>query len=211
MAHIYQGFQGEYYVIDGIKYDVHFPEEWARDHKDFKQESPYEDYLAQTGPEKCGNCSFYGTLRGVFVGYCSNCAREYNFERGRSFCFDFSQEEMWEKLDYMKNVPMIMIGDEMDTSRAAFDDTWENATWLKRLQKFDEFEDKKDKARKEKKDKKVKKAKKGEERRIRRALRKRRTNEEYIGMPEEPRVEFYIFLLYLSLSFLFLVLIFCLC
>jgi hypothetical protein len=27
MAHIYQGVQGEYYVIDGIKYDVHFPQE----------------------------------------------------------------------------------------------------------------------------------------------------------------------------------------
>ena len=209
MAYIYQGFQGEYYVIEGIKYDVHFPEEWARDHKDFEQESPYEEYLALTGPEKCANCAFYGTLRGVFVGYCSNCAREYNFERGCGFCFDFSNEEMWEKLDYMKNVPMIMIGDEMDTS--PFDgESWQKATWLKRLEKFDKVYIK-DKMKKEKNAKKAKKAKKGEERRIRRALRKRRTNEEYIGMPEEPDVEFYIFLLYVSVSFLFLFSIFWLC
>jgi len=195
MAHIYQGFQGEYYVIDGIKYDAHFPEEWARDHKDFEQE-PHEDYLARTGPEKCGNCAFYGTLRGVFIGYCGNCAREYNFERGRSFCFDFTQEEMWEKLDYMKNVPITQVGDE----------EIETENYEPEIREIRERKQREKKAQ-------MKKNKKGKERRIRRALRKRQNNEEYIGMPRESLekgsdVEFYIFLIYIFLMFLFLVPIF---
>lgn len=201
MAHIYQGFQGDYYVIDGIKYDAHFPEEWARDHKDFEQESPYEEFLAMTGPEKCGNCAFYGTLRGVFVGYCGNCAREYNFERGRVFCFDFTQEEMWENLDYMKNVPIAQIGDEeIETEK-------ETENYEPEIREIRERKQRGKKAQ-------MKKNKKGKERRIRRALRKRQNNEEYIGMPKheshekELDVEFYIFLIYIFLMFLFLIPIF---
>lgn len=106
-----QGEQGEYYVINGIKYDVHFPKEWANDHKDFLQEFPYDNYLALTGPEKCLNCEFYGSFQGVFVGYCMNCAREYNFERGKGYIHNQTQEEMWESLDYMKGVKLCQIGD----------------------------------------------------------------------------------------------------
>ena len=111
MSHIYKGAQGNYYVFDGVKYDSHFPQEWAKDHKDFPQAYPYEDYLAMTGPEKCENCAYYGSLRGVFVGYCYNCAKEYDFKRGKGFNYDDYQEDVWERLDYMKGVLLSQVGD----------------------------------------------------------------------------------------------------
>lgn len=169
MAHIYQGAQGDYYIIDGIKYDVHFPQEWAKDHKDFPQEHPYEDYLNTTGPEKCENCAFYGSLRGVFVGYCSNCAREYEFTRGRGFLFDYCQEEMWEKLEYMKGVRLNQIGDlYVETIE---EDEPEYNLSEKKVSRATQ----------------TKQSKKGAERRKRRAMRKRRMNGEYVGIPEKER------------------------
>lgn len=168
MAHIYQGAQGEYYVIDGIKYDVHFPQEWANDHKDFPQGYPYEDLLATTGPEKCGNCEFYGSLRGVFVGYCRNCAREYEFKRGGGFCFDYCHEEMWENLDYMKGVRLAQIGD----------------LYVKEVEDEPEYPEYKF-PRKFSKASQTNPSKKGAQRRKRRALRNRRTNGEYVGIPDK--------------------------
>ena len=167
MAHIYQGVQGEYYVINGIKYDVHFPQEWANDHKDFPQGYPYEDYLA-TGPEKCCNCEFYGSLRGVFVGYCSNCAREYEFKRGGGFCFDYCHEEMWKKLDYMKGVRLAQIGD-LYIEQCEYEEPDYNLP-KKKVSKTTQ----------------TKQSKKGEQRRKRRELRNRRINGEYVGIPIIP-------------------------
>ena len=167
MAHIYQGAQGDYYVINGIKYDAHFPEEWANDHQDFPQGHPYEDYLACTGPEKCGNCAFYGTLRGVFVGYCSNCAREYEFERGKGYLYDYTQEELWERLEYMKGVMLNQIGDSyIDTIETIEEEP--NYNFSARVTR------------------EQKNMKKGAQRRKRRAMRKRRMNGEYVGIPEIP-------------------------
>lgn len=162
MAHIYQGAQGNYYVINGIKYDEHFPQEWANDHKVFEA----DDFSFETGPERCGNCSFYGSLRGVFVGYCGNCAREYEFKRGRVFCFDYSHEEMWEKLDYMKGVRLAQIGDSEECEYEEPDYKLPEKKISKALQ--------------------TKQSKKGAQRRKRRELRKRRINGEYVGIPEIP-------------------------
>ena len=166
MAHIYQGAQGEYYVIDGIKYDAHFPQEWATDHKDFPQGYPYEEFLATTGPEKCLNCESYGNLRGVFVGYCMNCAREYEFKRGSGFCFDYSHEEMWEKLDYMKGVRLAQIGD-LHIDQCEYEETDYHLP-EKKVSRATQ----------------TKQSKKGAQRRKRRELRKRRINGKYVGIPE---------------------------
>ena len=167
MAHIYQGAQGDYYVIGDIKYDAHFPEEWAKDHKDFPQGSPYEDYLACTGPEKCENCAFYGSLRGVFVGYCSNCARDYDFSRGKGYLYEDTQEEMWEKLDYMKGVTLNQIGDLYVDTVEEDEPDYNFPMRVMREQKI---------------------MKKGAERRKRRAMRKRRMNGKYVGIPEIPEI-----------------------
>jgi hypothetical protein len=59
------------YMIEQYKYAISFPKEWAMSH------------LPGTGPEQCGNCYDYGSVEGLFVGYCLNCARyDYNGERG---------------------------------------------------------------------------------------------------------------------------------
>jgi hypothetical protein len=58
------------YLIGGIKYHSRFPREWA------------ENHLEGTGPENCGNCLCHGSLAGVFIGYCGNCA-DYVYEGDR--------------------------------------------------------------------------------------------------------------------------------
>ena len=32
-----------------------------------------------SGPKGCGNCRKYGSIRGVFVGYCGTCLERYEF------------------------------------------------------------------------------------------------------------------------------------
>ena len=65
---------GERYLYDYQWYHEKFPEEWAVCHKE------------GTGPGQCTNCADYGSINGVFIGYCANCAI-YNYEgaRGRGF------------------------------------------------------------------------------------------------------------------------------
>ena len=52
----------QYYTFNGINYDITFPVFWVLN------ENP------ETGPHNCDNCRDYGTLRGVFIMYCANCA-----------------------------------------------------------------------------------------------------------------------------------------
>lgn len=55
---------------EGMKYDVNFPLGWSVKH------------LPHTGPEECEKCATNGCYRGVFVGYCEQCAQIYGEERG---------------------------------------------------------------------------------------------------------------------------------
>jgi hypothetical protein len=65
---------GAYYAYEGIVYIGTFPEEWATNH------------WPDTGPHECGNCFHWGSVRNVFIGYCTNCADHvYNGCRGRGF------------------------------------------------------------------------------------------------------------------------------
>jgi len=62
------------YLYDYQWYHEKFPEAWAKCHND------------GTGPGQCGNCADYGSVNGVFIGYCANCAvHDYNGTRGRGF------------------------------------------------------------------------------------------------------------------------------
>jgi len=80
----------ETYLIGGIHYHSRFPREWADDHLD------------GSGPENCANCEYFGSLNGVFIGYCGNCADYvYNGERGRGIMetgveFDRNGESMYD-------------------------------------------------------------------------------------------------------------------
>jgi hypothetical protein len=103
----YQGKQGKYYVIDGEKYDIHFPLYWALYHNDTNPEYPGEC----AGPKSCVNCKDHGSINGVFVAYCSNCAY-YVFEETREGTIDgLTAAESLETLSYMKDVPVTEIGD----------------------------------------------------------------------------------------------------
>ena len=62
------------YLYDYQWYHEKFPEAWAKCHNE------------GTGPGQCGNCADYGSVNGVFIGYCANCALyDYNGTRGRGF------------------------------------------------------------------------------------------------------------------------------
>jgi len=70
----YRNGKPAYYSYDEELYCGTFPENWV------------EDCLEGTGPKECGNCAYYGSWNGVFLGYCTNCAQYvYNGERGRGF------------------------------------------------------------------------------------------------------------------------------
>ena len=120
---IFQGNQGKYYIVDGYKYDIHFPLAWAFDHHNFE---PYYDkdtnqtYINGTGPKECGNCLTYGTLNSVFVGYCSNCLRDaYNNKRGDHSVAPgipinwLGDCYLWKQYPYMDGVKISEIGDKI--------------------------------------------------------------------------------------------------
>jgi len=67
-------FYGDKYLYDYAWYHEKFPVEWAVNH------------AAGTGPSQCENCDEYGSINGIFIGYCANCAQcDYKGERGRGF------------------------------------------------------------------------------------------------------------------------------
>jgi hypothetical protein len=66
-------YQGKY-LLNEFWYHENFPLEWAKHHEE------------ETGPSNCNNCAYFGSINGIFIGYCCNCADYvYNFERGRGF------------------------------------------------------------------------------------------------------------------------------
>jgi hypothetical protein len=66
-----------FYILENICYDISFPLVWASEHKWFSGQKHLcgpstEDY-------RCGNCVAYGSVNGVFISYCSNCADMYEY------------------------------------------------------------------------------------------------------------------------------------
>ena len=114
---IYQGAQGKYYVYDEFKYHPRFPIDWAMNHRKF-QDGEYE---LGTGPKECGNCDAYGSIRGVFIGYCSGCLEHYSHldddYRGNNYApglpaYLLENEDIWLQYPYMYGVKKSEIGDE---------------------------------------------------------------------------------------------------
>jgi len=108
---IFQGKQGKYYVLNGIKYDIHFPLHYAMNHD--------PEQSGCCGPEMCLNCLHFGAIRGVIVGYCGNCSTTLNNTRGEPIYQlqkfgdqEMDQEKFEEYLPHMKGVPLAEIGDE---------------------------------------------------------------------------------------------------
>ena len=106
---VFIGIQGTYYMVDGIKYDAHFPVAWAINH--FSHPNVPED---MSGPKECGNCRAYGSINDVFVGYCAMCSlRIYNFTRGGMVCdcSKIDETTLWQQFPYMQGVRLWQIGD----------------------------------------------------------------------------------------------------
>ena len=116
---VFQGAQGKFYLVNGYKYHIRFPMDWAHSHKAFRLTGEV-DFNDGSGPEYCGNCATYGSIRGVFVGYCSNCLRHYidtNEPRGCLVAPGTSidmvdNDTIWQEYPYMYGIPKSEIGDE---------------------------------------------------------------------------------------------------
>ena len=114
---VYQGAQGKFYEFDGHKYHPRFPVDWAMNHRKFQD----REYEIGTGPKECENCNAYGSIRGVFVGYCSGCLHYYSHldddYRGNDYAtglpvYVLENQDMWMQYPYMHGVKKTEIGDE---------------------------------------------------------------------------------------------------
>jgi hypothetical protein len=116
--------KGKYYIIDGFKYDIHFPLAWALDHRNYEpyfDEETNETYVNGSGPKECNNCNAYGSINGVFVGYCTTCLQHvYNDKRGdHSIASGMSintlcESYLWKQCPYMDGVKISEIGYEIE-------------------------------------------------------------------------------------------------
>ena len=115
---VFEGVQGRFYLVDGEKYSVYFPIAWAHQHITFYNE---EEEELDSGPKNCGNCKKYGSIRGVFVGYCSNCLENYHdsgYWRGSltappgSSITMLKERDMWSQYPYLSGVKKYSLGDE---------------------------------------------------------------------------------------------------
>lgn len=96
---------GSYYSYDNELYTKQFPKEWI-----------LEMETDNTGPKFCGNCSKFGSWRGVFVAYCCNCAIDtYKGERGPGFIYNgierCQENSIFEIGGYMEGTNFSEIGD----------------------------------------------------------------------------------------------------
>lgn len=114
---VFQGAQGKYYLVDGEKYHIRFPIDWAHNHIVFERQNCV---IEGTGPKNCVNCKIHGSIRDVFVGYCGNCLRTYietNEPRGRLIAPEMSVDmlensDIWRQYPYMFDVKKSEIGDD---------------------------------------------------------------------------------------------------
>lgn len=108
----FQGAQGKYYVVNGHKYHIKFPVQWAKNH--ILEECPEGTFC---GPERCMDCD-QGKLRGVFVKYCRYCQELFKGERGRPDDVEWdnfhpSVIQSWlDREPYLKGSKLEEIGDE---------------------------------------------------------------------------------------------------
>lgn len=95
--------QQNYYIIDGNKYHKIFPHEWATSHASIIVNGT----LICSGPRDCQNCRLFGSIKGVFVSYCANCAN-YVYSKSRGdVIMDMNSAtdvEIEEHLKFLENI-----------------------------------------------------------------------------------------------------------
>jgi hypothetical protein len=140
MIQIKKGNKSQYYLFNGIAYDIHFPLEWAANPKICD-----DDFICD--PSHCKNCFDYGSYNGVFIGYCANCAQEYNYERGNGFIS--SGKEIKKGLDeknsawntYLKNVILHEIGYDNNYKKTKQSSSFEPCHVVQNTKEEDQKED----------------------------------------------------------------------
>ena len=66
--------EDDYYVYDEQKYYLFFPYDWV------------QNMFPGTGPKMCEKCVLHGSKKGIFIGYCYDCANYvYDLKRGHGF------------------------------------------------------------------------------------------------------------------------------
>lgn len=112
---------GKYiYIINNVVYSEHFPIEWALTPEKFEWDFNGETDTHIMGPgtskNHCGNCNYYGSLHGVFLGYCSNCAKMYEYSRGNGFMsqgiimYEGEDEETLPTATYLSGLDLTTLG-----------------------------------------------------------------------------------------------------
>jgi hypothetical protein len=87
------------YVINNVAYPSQFPVQWALTpviETDLGNDDQVHTTICGPGtsPNHCNNCNLAGSYRGIFLGYCANCALySYNFERGFGFIDNGEESE----------------------------------------------------------------------------------------------------------------------
>jgi len=112
---VFEGAQGRFYLVDGEKYSVYFPIAWAHTHLTFEG-------MFETGPKNCSNCKVHGSIREVFVGYCSNCLKLYHKSGywrgcliGPGLSIDtLKEKDLWNQYPYLCGIHKYWLGDEED-------------------------------------------------------------------------------------------------
>jgi hypothetical protein len=84
----YRGSCGEFYSVNDVNYDIHFPIEWV-----FQIPEDIEN-IDKFGPETCYDCFINGYYNGVFIGYCVDCASFCNYKRGNGLINGIEREEL---------------------------------------------------------------------------------------------------------------------
>ena len=109
----YRGsYGGEYYSVNEVNYDIHFPVEWV-----FQMPEGLEN-VDKFGPETCYDCFMHGYYNGVFIGYCVDCASLCNYKRGNGLINGIERQELqltyansiWNL--YLQMVSLDYMGDE---------------------------------------------------------------------------------------------------
>ena len=117
---IFQGTQGKYYIVDGCKYDIHFPLAQALDHKTYP-----DDPECGSGPKECYTCLTRGSVNGVFVGYCENCLFHVYGQTEDNVSYESAEAMMWAQYPYMYGVGLHEIGDvEAASTQEAVIEQW---------------------------------------------------------------------------------------
>ena len=118
----------------GMQYAIQVPIQYAVDNFNKKNET------GGYGPHCCEGCRYAGSINGVFVGYCPNCAIKFSPVRGGGiWASDITPETietLWESFPYMHGVYFHEIGKDPSVVNASPEEIAES------LQKLEEYKKK---------------------------------------------------------------------